>query len=43
MADFKGLKERIYYAFLCIWWRESSDYSRRAHIAQQRKQEGSNG
>jgi len=41
MLELQGLRERLYYAFLCIWWHESSDYSRRFHIAQQRNQEGS--
>ena len=43
MLELKGLRERLYYAFLCVWWRESSDYSRRFYIAQKRKQEGTNG
>ena len=43
MLELQGVKERLHYALLCIWWRESSDYSRRMHITQQRRREGSDG
>ena len=42
MLELQGIKERLHYALLCIWWRESTDHSRRMHIANQRRQEGSN-
>ncbi len=30
------ISERLHYAFLFIAWRQSTDHSRRVHIAQQR-------
>ena len=34
--ELQNIKERFYYAFLCIAWRQSTDHSRRVYIAQQR-------
>ena len=47
--ELQGTNERLYYAFLCIAWRQSTDHSRRvhiwsrrAHIAQQRNRQIAN-
>ncbi len=34
--ELQGVNECLYYAFLCVAWRQSTDHSRRVHIAQQR-------
>ena len=36
--ELQGNSERLYYAFLCIAWRQSTEHSRRVYIAQQRNQ-----
>lgn len=36
--ELQGIGERLFYAFLCIAWRQSIDHSRRVYIAQQRNQ-----
>ena len=36
--ELQGIGDRLYYAFLCIAWRQSTDLSHRVYIAQQRNQ-----
>ena len=40
--ELQGISERLYYAFLCIAWRQSTDHSRRVYIAQQRNHQIAN-
>ena len=40
--ELQGISERLYYAFLCVAWRQSTDHSRRVYIAQNRNRQTAN-